>query len=160
MNENRLTEIELKLKRLYERKSGMENARDLYPLEERTRVNQRIREEVDPQIRDYEREYWQIIDDKSKLTEIPEAEAEIVVAEFVEGVGQIQGENEEIINYLKEILARIEQSDETASAKLKVIISSIPPFVGISFEPELDIRKLLGQYFPKLNNRVQGLKKK
>jgi hypothetical protein len=138
----------------------MEKTRDLAPAEERLRINERIREEYDYQILQYEQEYWQIIDNKSKSIEIPEAEAEIVVAEFVQGVGQIQGEKAEIMNHLQRILAEVEKPSTTASAKLKGVISSIPPFVGISYEAELDTENFLRQHFPTFINFVQSLKKK
>jgi hypothetical protein len=77
----------------------------------------------------------------------------------VEGVGQLQGENTEIMEYLQKILAKVEEPGPTASAKLKTVISSIPPFIGISYEAELDTENFLNRYFPTFMKAVQSLKK-
>ena len=159
MNKNRLNEIESHLEKLYEQKYGIETAVILASPEEQTRLRQKIQIQISPQIGKYEQEYWQIIANQSNLAEIPEAEAEVVVAEFVKGVGQLQGENAEVIEYLQKILAKIEEPGPTAAAKLKAVVSSIPPFVGISYEAELDTENFLNQYFPTFMKGVQRLKK-
>jgi hypothetical protein len=159
MNKNRLNEIESHLDLLYRQKHGIETALILAPLEEQIRLRQKIQIQISPEIGKYEQEYWQIIANQSNLVEIPEAEAEVVIAEFVERVGQLQGENAKIVEYLQKILAKVEETGPTAAAKLKTIFSSIPPFVGISIETELDIENLLNQYFPLLMKGVQRLKK-
>jgi len=159
MNKNRLNEIESHLDKLYEQKYGIETALILASPEELTRLRQRIQIQISPQIGKYEQEYWQIIANRSNLVEISESEAEVVVAEFVKGVGQLQGENAEVIEYLQKILAKVEEPDSTAAAKLETVISSIPPFVGISIKTELDIKNFLNRHFPTLMKAVQRLKK-
>ena len=159
MNKNRLNEIESHLEKLYEQKYGIETAVILASPEEQTRLRQKIQIQISPQIGKYEEEYWQIIANQSNLAEIPEAEAEVVVAEFVKGVGQLQGENAEVIEYLQKILAKVEEPGPTAAAKLKAVVSSIPPFIGISYEAELDLKDFLSRHFPTLMNAVQRLKK-
>jgi hypothetical protein len=77
----------------------------------------------------------------------------------VEGVGQLRGENAEVIEYLQKILAKVEEPGPTAAAKLKAVVSSIPPFVGISYEAELDTENFLNRYFPTFMQAVQRLKK-
>lgn len=159
MNKNRLNEIESHLDTLYKQKYGIETALILSPPEEQTRLRQRIQIQISPQIGKYEQEYWQIIANQSNLVEISESEAEVVVAEFVKGVGQLQGENAEVIEYLQKILAKVEEPGPTAAAKLKAVVSSIPPFVGISYEAELDTENFLNRHFPTLMKAVQRLKK-
>ena len=159
MNKNRLNEIESNLKLLYGQKHGIEKAQILAGSEEKTRLEQKIQVEISPEIGKYEQEYWQIIANQSDLAEIPETEAEVVVAEFVKGVGQLQGENAEVIEYLQKILAKVEEPGPTAAAKLKAVVSSIPPFIGISYEAELDTENFLNRYFPTFIEAVQRLKK-
>jgi len=159
MNKNRLNEIESNLKLLYGQKHGIEKAQILAGSEEKTRLEQKIQVEISPEIGKYEQEYWQIIANQSDLAEIPETEAEVVVAEFVKGVGQLQGEKAAVIEYLQKILAKVEETGPTAAAKFKTIISSIPPFVGISYEVELDTENFLNRYFPTFMKAVQSLKK-
>jgi hypothetical protein len=159
MNKHRLNEIKSHLDLLYEQRREKEQVIITAPAEDKTRLKQRLRLEILKPIRDYEQEYWQIIANQSNLAEIPEAEAEVVIAEFVTGVGQLQGEKAEIIEYLRKILAKVEEPDSTASAKLKTVISSVPPFVGVSYEAELDTENFLNRHFPLLMKGVQRLKK-
>ena len=159
MNKNRLNEIESHLELLYEQRREKEEAIIVAARGDKTILRQQLRLEILKPIRDYEQEYWQIIANQSNLAEIPETEAEVVVAEFVKGVGQLQGENAEVIEYLQKILAKVEEPDSTAAAKLEAVISSIPPFVGISIRTELDLKDFLSRHFPTLMNAVQRLKK-
>lgn len=159
MNKNRLNEIESHLDLLYEQRREKEQAVITAPAGGKTILKQQLRLEILKPIRDYEQEYWQIVANQSNLAEIPEAEAEVVIAEFVEGVGQLQGENAEVIEYLQKILAKVEEPGPTAAAKLKAVVSSIPPFIGISYEAELDTENFLNRYFPTFMKAVQSLKK-
>ena len=159
MNENRLNEIESYLQLLYEQRREKEEAIIIAPRGDKTILRQQLRLETLKPIRDYEQEYWQIVANQSNLVEIPEDEAKVVVAEFVEGVGQLRGENAEVIEYLQKILAKVEEPGPTAAAKLKVVVSSIPPFVGISYEAELDTENFLNRHFPTFMQAVQCLKK-
>ena len=159
MNKNRLNEIESHLELLYEQRREKEQAIITAPPGGKTILKQQLRLEVLQPIGEYEQEYWQIIANQSNLAEIPEAEAEVVVAEFVKGVGQLQGENAEVIEYLQKILAKVEEPGPTAAAKLKAVVSSIPPFVGISYEAELDTENFLNRHFPTFMQAVERLKK-
>lgn len=159
MNKNRLNEIESHLELLYEQRRDKEEAIIVASRGDKTILKQQLRLEILKPIRDYEQEYWQIVANQSNLAEIPEAEAEVVIAEFAEGVGQLQGENAEVIEYLQKILAKVEEPGPTAAAKLKAVVSSIPPFIGISYEVELDTENFLNRYFPTFMKAVQSLKK-
>lgn len=159
MNKNRLNEIESHLKLLYEQRREKEEAIIVAARGDKTILKQQLRLEILKPIQDYEQEYWQIIAGQSNLVKISEADAEVVIAEFVEGVGQLRGENAEVIEYLQKILAKVEEPGPTAAAKLKAVVSSIPPFVGISYEAELDTENFLNRHFPTLMKAVQRLKK-
>ncbi|REJ59245.1 MAG: hypothetical protein DWQ58_01800 [Microcystis aeruginosa TA09] len=159
MNKNRLNEIESHLELLYEQRREKEEAIIVAARGDKTILKQQLRLEILKPIRDYEQEYWQIIAGQSNLVQISEADAEVVIAEFVEGVGQLRGENAEVIEYLQKILAKVEEPGPTAAAKLKAVVSSIPPFVGISYEAELDTENFLSRHFPTLMQAVQRLKK-
>ena len=159
MNKNRLKEIESHLELLYEQRRDKEQAIITASAGSKTILKQELRLYILEPIRDYKQEYWQIVAYQSNLAEIPEAEAEVVVAEFVERVGKLQGENEKIIECLQKILAKVEEPGPTAAAKLKTVISAIPPFVGVSYEAELDTENFLNRHFPLLMKGVQRLKK-
>ncbi len=127
MNKNRLNEIESHLELLYEQRREKEEAIIVAARGDKTILKQQLRLEILKPIRDYEQEYWQIIAGQSNLVQISEADAEVVIAEFVEGVGQLREENAEVIEYLQKILAKVEEPGPTAAAKLKAVVSSIPP---------------------------------
>jgi hypothetical protein len=159
---NRLPDMEENLELLQEQLVGKQKALNLAPQEEKSRIKQQIRE-LRKEMREQEEEYWQVLDRQTKTVEIPEQEAESIVAEIVEGVGQIEVQRQypdEVIQILQEIRNKLNQPGATAAAKLKGVISSIPPFVGISYEAELDTENFLQQHFPTFRKWAKVLAKK
>lgn len=161
--DNRLSQIEKNLKLLREQQNDLEEEAILTGGIVKTQAKQRLREKIKPEIREYEQEYWQVIARQTKTAEIPEAEAEIIVAEIVEEVGQIEVQGQyphEVIRLLQEIRNKLNQPGPTAAAKLKGIISSIPPFVGIAYEAELDTENFLVVHFPTFRKWAKVIAKK
>jgi hypothetical protein len=159
---NRLSQIEKNLELLQEQLGGKEEALIRAPQEEKIRIKQQIRE-LRKEIREQEENYWLVIAQQTKTVEIPEQEAEIIVAEIVEEVGQIEVQRQypdEVVQILQEIRDKLNQPGETAAAKLKAVISSIPPFIGISYEAELDTENFLQRHFPTFQDWAKVLKKK
>jgi hypothetical protein len=148
---DRLSQIEKNLKLLRDQQHALEQEAIFTTGLAKIQAEQRLGEEIKPKIREYEKEYWQVLAQQTKTVEIPEHDAEIIVAEIVEEVGQIevQGEySDEVLQILQEIRDKLNQPGATAAAKLKGVISSIPPFVGISIEGEFDTENFLQQHFP------------
>ena len=159
---NRLSDIEENLESLREQLGGKEKARVLARLEDKTLIKQQIRV-LCKEIQEEEEKYWQVLAQQAKTVEIPEQEAEIIVAEIVEEVGQIevQGQySDEVLQILQEMRDRLNQPGPTAAAKLKGVISSIPPFVGISYEAELDTENFFQRHFPTFQEWAKVLAKK
>jgi len=159
---DRLPDMEENLEDLKEQVVGKVKSLNLAPQEEKIRIKQQIRE-LRKEIREQEENYWQVIAQQTKTEEIPEQEAEIIVAEIVEEVGQIevQGQySDEVLQILQEIRDKLNQPGATAAAKLKGVISSIPPFVGISYEAELDTENFFQQHFPTFRKLIKVLAKK
>ena len=159
---NRLSDMEENLEYLQEQLVGRQKALNFAPQEEKIRIKQQIRE-LRKEIREQEEEYWLVIARQTKTVEIPEPEAEIIVAEIVEEVGQIEVQRQypdEVVQILQEIRDKLNQPGPTAAAKLKGVISSIPPFVGISYEAELDTENFLQQHFPTFRKWAKALAKK
>ena len=159
---DRLPDIEENLEDLKEQVVGKVKSLNLAPQEEKIRIKQQIRE-LRKEIREQEKNYWQVLAQQTKTVEIPEHDAEIIVAEIVEEVGQIevQGQySDELLQILHEIRDKLNQPGATAAAKLKGVISSIPPFVGISYEAELDTKNLLQRLFPTFQKWGKALAKK
>ena len=147
---NRLSDMEENLELLQEQLAGKQKALNLAPQEEKIRIKQQIRE-LRKDIREQEEDYWQVFARQTKTMQIPKQEAEIIVAEIVEEVGQIEVQGQypdEVLQILQQIRDKLNQPGPTAAAKLKGVISSIPPFVGISYEAELDTENFLQQHFP------------
>ncbi|MEG5064559.1 hypothetical protein QUB33_13145 [Microcoleus sp. B3-A4] len=159
---NRLSDMEENLEDLKEQLVGKVKALNFAPQEEKIRIKQQVRE-LRKEIREQEEDYWQVIARQTKTVEIPEQEAEIIVAEIVEEVGQIEVQRQypdEVIQILQEIRDKLNQPGATAAAKLKGVISSFPPFVGISYEAELDTENFFQQHFPTFRKWAKVLAKK
>jgi hypothetical protein len=164
MSSDRLHDVEENLKLLREQLGGKDRAKILAPLEEQVRIDQQIRE-LRRQIRQYEKEYWQILADESVTTTIAEPAPEIVVAEIVEEAGQLQTSpqyqySDEVIEWLQKIYAEVSKPGETAAAKLKGVLSLMPPFVNLSYEAELDTENVLRTHFPTFRRWSRVLAKK
>ncbi|MEG5015819.1 MULTISPECIES: hypothetical protein [unclassified Microcoleus] len=163
MPSDRLSQLEKNLKSLRDQQHALEEEAILTTGLPKIQAEQRLEEQIKPKIREYEKEYLQVLAQQTKTVEIPEQEAESIVAEIVEGVGQIEVQPQypdEVVQILQEIRDRLNQPGQTAAAKLKGVISSIPPFVGISYEAELDTENLLQRYFPTFWKLVKVLAKK
>ena len=159
---NRLSDIEENLELLQEQLVGKQKALNLAPQEEKSRIKLQIRE-LRKEIREQEKDYWQVFARQTKTVEIPEQEAENIVAEIVEEVGQIEVQGQypdEVVQIWQEIRDKLNQPGATAAAKLKGVISSIPTFVGISYEVELDTENFLQQHFPTFRKWAKVFAKK
>ncbi|MEG4092799.1 hypothetical protein [Microcoleus sp. Pol12B4] len=159
---NRLSQIEEILELLQKQLVGKQNALTSAPREENIRIKQQIRE-LRKEIREQEENYWQVIGQQTKTVEIPEPEAKIMVAQIVEEVGQIEVQGQypdEVVQILQEIRDKLNQPGPTAAAKLKGVISSIPPLVGISYEAELDTENFFQRHFPTFRKWAKVLAKK
>ena len=159
---NRLPDMEENLELLQEQLVGKVKALNLAPQDDKIRIKLQIRE-LRKEIREQEEDYWQVFARQTKTVEIPEQEAEIIVAEIVEEVGQIEVQGQypdEVVQILQEIRDKLNQPGATAAAKLKGVISSIPPFVGISYEAELDTENIFQRHFPTFRKWAKVLAKK
>ena len=111
----------------------------------------------------FEAEYWQVLSDQSVSIAISEPAPEVVVAEIVERVAQLQNSQQysaEVMEWLRKIYAEVSSPGEPASAKLKGALSLLPPFVSLFYEAELDTEKFLQKYFPTFTKWSKALAKK
>lgn len=165
MNNDRLRQIEENLKLLREQQASLEREALLTTGLPKTQAEQRLRLEIKPKIRDYEQEYWQILAENINQLAILEPEAEVAIAEIVESVAQIEVQqtdacSAEVLQILREIRDKMNQPGTTAAAKLKGVISSIPPFIGVSYEAELDTEAFFRKHFPTFTRVIKGAAKK
>ncbi|AFY62524.1 hypothetical protein [Synechococcus sp. PCC 6312] len=160
---SRLNELDQIVSNYRQQIFGKEKALSIAPVEEKERIKLQIsdlKKEMEP----FEKEYWTILSRQSVSIEIPEEEAEIVVAEICEEIEKINlstAENPiQIVELLSEIKKELKQLNKPASAKIKGVISIIPPYFGVLFEPELDLGTFLERNFPTFNKIINMSTKK
>jgi len=158
---NRLSQLEENLDDFQELLGGKEKAMILASEDEKGRIKLGIRE-LRKQIKPFEQEYWEIVAQRAGEIEVTEPEAEVIIAEIVEQYPQIQGsqENTEVLALLQKIYEKVNQPGATAAGKLKGSLSLLPPFVGVTYEAELDTENTLRKYFPTFTNWTKKLAKK
>jgi hypothetical protein len=162
MSSDRLRQVERNLTRLHQQLAGKEDTLTTIAPEERVRIKQQIAD-LKAEMQPFEEEYWQILADESATTTISEPTPEIVVAEIVEQAGQLQTSQEysdEVLEWLQKIYAEVSKPGEPAAAKLKGVLSLLPPFVNLSYEAELDTENFLRRHFPTFRRWSKALAKK
>jgi hypothetical protein len=164
MSSDRLSHLENILTRYRKQVSGKELTLTKTPDEDKDRIKFQIAD-LKTEMQPYEQEYWEILSHQSGSIEISEQEAQVVVAEIVEQVAEIEVNSsnypDEVLMLLIEIRDKLNQPGKSAVAKLKGVISSIPPFVGISYEAELDTEDFLRTHFPTFTSWIKrAIKKK
>lgn len=151
MSSDRLGDVEEILTRYRKQVSGKELTLTTTPDEDKERIKLQITD-LKKLMQPYEQEYWEILSEQSGSIEISELDAQVVVAEIVNQVHKIEVSSstypDEALMLLRQIRDKLNQSDKSAAAKVKGVISSIPPFVGISYEAELDTENFLRNHFP------------
>lgn len=164
MSTDRLNQLANQLELLQEQLAGVEEAKILARLEDKALLEQRIRK-VKQEIQPIEQEYWQTVARSANQLSIPEPEAEVAVGEIVEAVTQIEAYptpaySAEMLQILREIRDRLNQPGSPAAAKLKGVISSVPPFLSLSYEAELDTENFFRTHFPTFTRLIKGAAKK
>ncbi len=102
-------------------------------------LKQRIKREILPNIRRYEREYWELYPREAIVISDEEAETQLAkVEQAVESIERIPPAEypPELLPLLQDIRAKLEDLDKAASAKLKVALPLIPAIT--SYELEMD----------------------
>ncbi|MDP8963992.1 MAG: DEAD/DEAH box helicase [Cyanobacteriota bacterium] len=162
MSNDRLCTVEEHLELLRKQIAGKEKAKILAPLEEHTRIELGI-QELRKQMRPFEEEYWQLLATRSTQVEIAEPEAEIVVAELVEQVGQLQTSKQypdELLQLLQKIYIEVSKPGTPAAAKLKGALSMFPPFVSLGYEVEIDTEIFCRTHLPTFTKWYKALAKR
>jgi hypothetical protein len=161
MTKDRLLQLETHLELLRQQQAALERESLLTTGLPKTQAEQRLRLEIKPKIEEYEKEYWQILANQANSLQISEKESEVAVAEIVENVRQIETSqptpySDEILHILQAIRDKLDIPGTTAAAKLKGVISSIPPFIGLSYEAEIDTENFFRTHFPTFTNVIKG----
>ena len=134
MSAGELQNLEDNIQRLKQQLAGKRNTLVTIAPEEQVRIKQQI-EDLRRLIRDFEREKWDLVASESQEASFPDAE--VMVAEIITEVTAITTEppdqlaSPQILELLNQILAKLNQPERSAAAKLKAAISTIPPFVSL-----------------------------
>lgn len=161
MATDELQNLDKNIQRLKEQLAGKRDILVIIGPEEEVRIKQQI-EDLRRKIRDFEREKWDLIASDSQEASFPDAE--VMVAEIITEVTAITTEpppelaSAQILESLNQILAKLNQPERSAAAKLKAAISTIPPFVSLTYEAELDTESTFKRYFPTFNRVIAGVK--
>ncbi|MBD1838858.1 hypothetical protein [Coleofasciculus sp. FACHB-501] len=162
MSSDRLRQVERNLTRLRDQLAGKEDTLTTIAPEERVRIKQQIAD-LKTEMQPFEEEYWRILADEPATTAISDPTPEVVVAEIVERVEQLQTSQEysdEVLEWLKKIYMEVSKPGTPAAAKLKGALSLLPPFVSLSYEAELDTENFLRTHFPTFTKWSKALAKK
>lgn len=134
MATDELQNLEDNIQRLKQQLAGKRDILVTIGPEEQVRIKQQI-EDLRRLIRDFEREKWDLVASDSQEASFPDAE--VMVAEIVTELTAITTEppdqlaSPQILELLNQILAKLNQPERSAAAKLKAALSTIPPFVSL-----------------------------
>lgn len=164
MVSDRLRELQDNLKLLYEQRDALEKGALMTPDDEKATQNQqKLRLKIRPKIREYEEEMFSLLQQESPNVIFVEADAQAVIDVLSQEIVRVQrqpdGYTAEILELLQRIEAKLNEPGVTADAKLKATLSMFPPFIGLSYEAQLDTENFCRKYFPTFTRLVQGAKK-
>jgi SNF2-related domain/Helicase conserved C-terminal domain len=162
MSNDRLCTVEENLELLRKQIAGKEKAKILAPFEEHARIELGI-QELRKLMRPFEEEYWRLLVTRSNQVEISAPDAEIIVAELVEQVGQLQTSTQypdEVLQILQGIYLEVSKPGTPAAAKLKGALSMFPPFVSLGYEVEIDTEIFFHTHLPTFTKWYKALAKK
>lgn len=118
-------------------------------------LRQRIKREINPNIRKYETEYWELFPQEAIIISDEEAATQIVkIEQAVTSIEQIPTNSypARLITLIEEIRDKLNQ-DQPASAKLKIAIPLIPAIA--SYELEMETEGLMQQAWQKIKKVVR-----
>lgn len=159
MSAQELQQIEQDIQDLRAQLAGLRSQLAKAPPEHEVRFEQLIRDKRQ-KIRTFEQQKWELIAEMTAGLQISEEEAEPVVAEIVTEVQAISVQtpvamSAEILDMLQKILAKLNEPEKSAAAKLRGVISMLPPFVSLSYEAELDTESTFQRYLPTFSSWIR-----
>ena len=165
MINNRLSQIENSLYRLHSQLANKQKTLDTIAPEEKERLRQQIEDLKRDEIQPMEAERRQSLASASEQLQISEPEAETVIAEIVEGVTQLEAQPinpdfAEMLQILRELRDKSKEPGKPAALKVKGMISTFPPFVGLFVEPEIDTEAFWQRNFPTFTRLIERAIKK
>jgi hypothetical protein len=159
----RVYEIQESLELLYEQRDALEKGVLMTSDDEKAIQNQqKIRIKIRPKIREFEEELFALLQQEIPGLTFVEADAQAEIDVIVKEVSRwrLQWDlSERMLEALQRIETKLDEPGPTADAKLKATLSTIPPFIGLSYEAQLDTEKFCRKYFPAFTRLIKGAKK-
>ncbi|MCC5626033.1 hypothetical protein [Nostoc sp. CHAB 5715] len=143
----RLADVERTLELWYENLGSMEQVlARTYDARARIAINQQIRDDILPQIRRYEVEYWQLLAQDAPSCAIEEFDARNAIVHVVQEVKRIENKSsvhypDDFMQKLLEIRDKLNEPETPATAKAKLALPLLPGI--LSYEVELDTENAL-----------------
>ena len=131
---------------------------------DRERYEISIEAEIKPKIRCFEEQYFVFVEGILGDRVFQEEDVDLVLKNFSSEIERInrRPDNypEEFLKLLEQINEKLSQPNVTADAKLKASISLLPPFIGLSYDAQLDTEGFCRKYFPNFVKLLKRSKKK
>lgn len=122
-----------------------------------------IENDIRPRIRQYEEEYFVVLQQESSNVTFVEADAQAVIDALSQEIVRVKSQPDactaETLEIVQRIEAKLNEPGVTADAKLKGTLSMFPPFIGLSLEGQLDTENFCRKYFPTFTRLIKGAKK-
>ena len=155
----RLADLEKILDSLYETLGKAQNrhayTNDIF---EKNSINQRLSQEVLPEIRKHEVEYWSLLEVEAPDCQVDEVAASNAIVKVVQEVELIQSQPnqypDDFIHKLQEIIDKLNEPQTPVAGRLIATLPLIPAI--LSYELELDTEISLKRVF----GRIKKLLKK
>jgi septal ring factor EnvC (AmiA/AmiB activator) len=156
MSQKELNNLQKNIDRLRDQINGARDSLITIEPSQKPRIKQQI-EDLRAELREFEQEKWDLIAQMTRDVTISEDEAQSVVAEILAEGQEIMADitanpadqgSAEILGLLQKILDKLNEPGKPAAGKLKAAVSSLPPFVGLTYEAEIDTENTLRRYFP------------
>jgi hypothetical protein len=159
-NHQRLAHLEDTIKILYDRLGYLEKELAIISSgsDKKFEIQQRIKRELLPEIRRYEKKYWELYPMEEVV--IPEDEAASQLVQVEQAVTSLEQGSfaeypPEMFALLQEIRASLDGLERSASAKLKVAIPLIPTIA--SYELEMDTEGVMYKTWKPLRGLIRRL---
>ncbi|WP_293143183.1 MULTISPECIES: hypothetical protein [unclassified Microcoleus] len=119
-------------------------------------IEQRIREELLPQICKDQSEYWKLLSQCANSYPVQESDAEYAIHQVIRDVELVKSDDyaDKLMRLLQEIKDKLNQPGTSAAAKAKLALPLIPGI--LSYEIELDTENSLRQIFQPLKQLFRG----
>jgi hypothetical protein len=162
MVSDRLAQIEKNLNRLYRLLGAAEDGA-IGAISKVDKLKYEMEtEDLRPQISKTLEELFLLLNQESSGLTFVETDAQTgidIIEQEIERLKQKQNLSEQVLGALQRIENHLNQPEATADAKLKGTLSMFPPFIGLSYESQLDTENFFRRYFPTFMGLIKGAKK-